>query len=61
VAAQGCVALQPPEHWVGSAQSADAHWVPVTVVQAPAPSQVDAIFTVPAEQLAGAHCFSVPG
>ena len=35
--------------------------IPVTVVQAPVPLQVDATLAMPAEQLAGAHCFSVPG
>ena len=59
LAAHGWVAPHPPEHCIPSA----AHWfevqgVPVTVVQAPMPSQVEAIFATPAAQLGPAHCFS---
>jgi hypothetical protein len=58
---QGWAALQPPAQWVVSAHRFDAQGIAVTVVQAPAPSQVDAILAMPAVQLAGVHCFSERG
>jgi hypothetical protein len=60
-APQGWVVLQPPAHWVVSAHRFEAQVMAVTVVQAPAPSQVDATLARPALQLAGAHCLSERG
>jgi hypothetical protein len=58
---QGWAALQPPAHWVTSAHRFEPQVIAVTVVQAPAPSQVDASLAMPPVQLAGAHCFSERG